>query len=154
MADTPTFVPVELPVSGHWIEWFEAMLANEVLLVRCIPLFGTQLPNNAASLVLNFDSVVAFRATADPFYFDRDEIQNSLPRSNGRALDALFLMSSTSHWIDQASAFHPQETLVHYVLASVQDQVLEVLARGPILSVQFEAKTEDFNPRPTRFRVN
>ncbi len=144
------FYPVPCSPGVHWVDWFEVLLANSNLLIRCIPVPSFALPEQASTVLLNFGRVIAFRGSADPFNLEDPDIQQDLPRESNRRLTSLFNWSSSSRWVEDARNWYPEE-LRHFVLCDADDRALGVLTRGGEPLVSLEHSENLPSPWPTSF---
>jgi hypothetical protein len=150
------FEPIQIlpmPLGTLWIEWFEALLSNGNLLVRCIPVPNQPLPEASSSVLLNFGSVIAFRASQDPFSLDTSPSPVELPRQNNGWITSQIMMSSSSEWCSQAMHVLGSNAH-HFVLVSAQDQTLEILTETNLPSIQLESSSKSPNPFPASFSTS
>lgn len=144
------FYPVPCEPGTHWVEWYEALLANCCLLVRCVPMSSFSLPQGASTVLLDFGRIIAFRGSADPFNLEDPDIQQDLPREANRRLSSLFNWSEDTEWIDDARKWFP-EPLRHFVLCDTNDRALGVLTRGKEPKVVLEHTATLPTPWPAGF---
>ena len=82
-----SYFPVAFAAGVHWVEWYEVLLANATLLVRCVPTTSHSLPDQATTVLLDFGRVIALRGSADPFNLEDPDIQEVLPRRSAKPGD-------------------------------------------------------------------
>jgi hypothetical protein len=146
-----SYFPVAVAAGVHWVEWYEVLLANASLLVRCVPTASHSLPDQATTVLLDFGRVIALRGSADPFNLEDPDIQEVLPRETDGRLTSLFNWSTQSQWTKEATQWYP-EGIRHFVLCDTNDRAIGILTRGSEPQVILEKSASLPSPRPTGFR--